>query len=94
MAGSKAPFWIWSTEDPQRRPLFARQAGNEVVISDRHAHTIPLPLTEDGDAAAAAEQLAALSSRGIKLRTRALTTTLFARLVLSDLFLHGIGGAK
>ena len=28
------------------------------------------------------------------MRTRALTTTLFARLVLSDLFLHGIGGAK
>ena len=39
-------------------------------------------------------RLAELSSRGIKLRTRALTTTLFARLVLSDMFLHGIGGAK
>jgi hypothetical protein len=90
----EAPFWIWTSEDSQRRPLYARQAGNAVVISDRHAHTISLPLTEDGDATAAAEQLAALSSRGIKLRTRALTTTLFARLVLSDLFLHGIGGAK
>ncbi len=90
----EAPFWIWTPDDPQRRPLFARRAGNEVVIGDRHAHTIALPLTEDGDLASAAEQLAALSSRGIKLRTRALTTTLFARLVLSDLFLHGIGGAK
>ena len=39
-------------------------------------------------------KLRALSSRGIKLRTRALSTTLFARLVLSDMFLHGIGGAK
>jgi hypothetical protein len=90
----EAPFWIWTSEEPQRRPLFARQSGNEVVISDRHAHTISLPLTADGDPTAAAQQLAALSSRGIKLRTRALTTTLFARLVLSDLFLHGIGGAK
>ena len=24
----EAPFWIWSTEDPQRRPLFARQIGD------------------------------------------------------------------
>jgi hypothetical protein len=31
---------------------------------------------------------------GVKLRTRALSTTLFARLMLGDLFLHGIGGAK
>ena len=29
-----------------------------------------------------------------KVRTRALTTTLFARLFLGDLFIHGIGGAK
>ncbi len=28
-----------------------------------------------------------------KIRTRALTTTLFARLFLSDLFIHGLGGA-
>ena len=38
--------------------------------------------------------LAELPRRGIKLRSRALTTTLMARLILGDLFLHGIGGAK
>ena len=43
---------------------------------------------------AAVDQLLSLAERGIKIRTRALTTTLFARLILSDLFLHGIGGAK
>jgi hypothetical protein len=90
----EAPFWIWSTEDPERRPLFARQTGGRVIVTDRRANSIELPLGEDGDPTLAAEQLAALSSRGIKLRTRALTTTLFARLVISDLFLHGIGGAK
>ena len=31
---------------------------------------------------------------GVKIRSRALITTLWARLVLGDLFLHGIGGAK
>jgi hypothetical protein len=30
----------------------------------------------------------------MKIRSRALITTLWARLVLGDLFLHGIGGAK
>ena len=28
------------------------------------------------------------------MRTRALATTLFARLLLADVFIHGIGGAK
>ena len=32
--------------------------------------------------------------QGVKIRSRALITTLWARLALSDLFLHGIGGAK
>ena len=30
----------------------------------------------------------------MKVRSRALTNTLFARLFLSDLFIHGIGGGK
>jgi hypothetical protein len=90
----EAPFWIWTSEDPERRPLFVRQSGNEVVFTDRRSHTIALPLGPERDPSAAVEQLAGLSSRGIKVRTRALTTTLFARLVLSDVFLHGIGGAK
>ena len=90
----EAPFWIWTADDPVRRPLFARKAGGGIEISDRNRHTIALPISQDGDPALAAEQLRELSSRGIKVRTRALTTTIFARLVLSDMFLHGIGGAK
>jgi hypothetical protein len=90
----EAPFWIWSSDDPRRQPLFAQQRGRELVISDRGERKITLTLSADGDAAVAAEQLRALAKRGIKIRTRALSTTLFARLVLGDLFLHGIGGAK
>jgi hypothetical protein len=90
----EAPFWIWSTDDPERRPVFAKQSGDTIVVTDRHKQQFTLSLSADCDASAAAEQLVDLSAHGIKLRTRALTTTLFARLVLSDLFLHGIGGAK
>ena len=51
-------------------------------------------ITPEGDATAAVEQMAALSAQGIRLRTRALITTMAARLLLGDLFIHGIGGAK
>ena len=43
---------------------------------------------------ASVEKLQELARQGIKIRTRALATTLFARLVLGDIFVHGIGGAK
>jgi hypothetical protein len=38
--------------------------------------------------------MSAAEIQGIKIRPRALITTMYARLVLSDLFIHGIGGAK
>jgi hypothetical protein len=38
--------------------------------------------------------MAELPQRGIRIRTRATITTMFARLFLGDLFIHGIGGAK
>jgi len=41
-----------------------------------------------------AERLAELRQRGYKVRTRALTTTLFARVVLGDTFIHGTGGGN
>jgi hypothetical protein len=53
-----------------------------------------LSLSPECDLDRAAEQLADAAACGIKIRTRALATTLFARLMLGDVFLHGIGGAK
>jgi hypothetical protein len=90
----EAPFWIWDRDHPRRRRLFVRQRGDEIVLSDRHGLERSLALTPEGEATRAAEQLAELAASGICLRTRALVTTLFARLFLGDLFLHGIGGAK
>jgi hypothetical protein len=90
----EAPFWIWQTDNPRRRRLFARASGEELLLTDRKGLELRLPLTAEGDAARAVEQFAALADRGIKIRTRALVTTMFARLFLGDLFLHGIGGAK
>jgi hypothetical protein len=91
----EAPLWVWSNDDPARRRLFARRVSSrEVELTDRGVWRRRLPLPETGDAGGAVERLLQLPGEGIKLRTRALTTTLYARLFLTDLFLHGIGGAK
>jgi hypothetical protein len=90
----EAPFWIWSSNSPKRRRLFVQQSGEELLLSDRSRIHVRLPLSADRDAQAAVNHLASLSRRGIKLRTRALITTMFARVVLGDLFVHGIGGSK
>ncbi len=90
----EAPFWIWTTTHPRRRPLFAAFRRGRVIVSDGESLEIELPVTAEGDGAAAVERLCALESSGVKVRSRALTTTLWARLALSDLFVHGIGGAK
>jgi hypothetical protein len=90
----EAPFWIWTADDPQRRRLFARHGRNTVVLSDRQALEIDLPLSPDANAARAVERLAEISQKGVKIRPRALLTTLWARLALADVFIHGIGGAK
>lgn len=92
----EAPFWIWRDSAPRRRPLMIRQ--NEATMDLKVAgETEPfgsLPLTRDREACCAVEELARIAEQGVRIRTRALTTTMFARLLLGDLFLHGIGGAK
>jgi len=89
----EAPFWIWHAGDRQRMRLMVRLHGGQIELSD--GRTI-LGAFSQGPAglAAGVETLQTLESQGIKLRTRALTTTLFSRLYFADLFLHGVGGAK
>ena len=90
----EAPFWVWSDKAPRRRPLFVKHLANQTLLSNRDDLEIALPLSADRKADQAVDRLSELASKGIKLRSRALITTLWARLVLGDLFIHGIGGAK
>ncbi|MEZ6147957.1 MAG: hypothetical protein R3B91_21510 [Planctomycetaceae bacterium] len=91
---SEAPFWVWRRGEHVRRAVYARQQDHTLTLSDGTDEFARLPLTPEMDACCAVEELKKLPARGIRLRTRALTTTLFARMCLSDLFVHGIGGAK
>jgi hypothetical protein len=90
----EAPLWAWTAEQPQRRRLFVRRQGREIVVSDRVGQELCFKLDVDGDATDAVCDLMNWARKGMKIRSRALITTLWARLALSDLFLHGIGGAK
>ena len=93
----EAPFWAWRpSRKPRRRALLARRRGPtvELRIAGEDEILASLPLSPDGEACCAVERLRDLAARSVRLRTRALTTTMFARLFLGDLFIHGIGGAK
>jgi hypothetical protein len=90
----EAPFWVWRQGDSVRSRVFARQEGREIALSDGKAEFARVRLAPDCEACCAVEVLRKLPEQGIRFRARALTTTLFSRLCLADLFVHGIGGAK
>lgn len=86
----ETPFWLWTTSDPTRRGVYVRRVENQLEITDRNQLSAVLSTNPS----LAVEQFAELERHGVKFRTRALATTLFARLLLADVFIHGIGGAK
>jgi hypothetical protein len=88
----EAPFWLWSERDPRRRRLFVRRIPTGLECTDRAQLVCRWTIDRDGDGSDGADQLANWSQKGVRLRPRALLTTLYARLLLADLFLHGIGG--
>lgn len=90
----EAPLWIWSIDQPQRRPVFVHKTADKLVLSDRQGLNVEVPLAAGQATEESVTAWHTAKSRGIKLRPRALVTTMYARLLLSDLFLHGIGGAK
>ena len=90
----EAPFWMWSDKSPERLPVFARYVGDAIELTDRHKLRLSLNLDSDQDAGSAVQQLKQFAQNGIRIRPRALLTTMYLRLFLCDLFVHGVGGAK
>jgi hypothetical protein len=90
----QAPFWVWSTADATRRAVFVRREAATLLVSDLHSFEQALPPADNGDYSAAVNELGRWEASGLKLRSRALITTMFVRLAIADLFIHGIGGAK
>jgi hypothetical protein len=86
----EAPFWVWRADAPRRVKLFACRTDGGIVLraGERELGRVPA----DGNAFPSA--WARLVADGWKVRPRALTLTLFARLGFADGFIHGIGGGK
>lgn len=86
----EAPFWLWTREDPRRGRMFVFRHADRLEVTDRDRMRFELPLSGER----AVDALRKQSEAGVRVRPRALVTTMFARLLLADLFVHGIGGGK
>jgi hypothetical protein len=89
------PFWLYFEGDLHRRRLFVRRVGDSIEVNDgqKAIGKFAAGDSEEGSESRIAEMRQLLCC-GVRLRSRALATTLFSRLLLADLFIHGIGGAK
>lgn len=91
----EVPFWIDSLGDAPRRHRGAveRRDGKLFLHSPYEDAAIELDAAKDADVAC--EELRAFLLRNqLRIGPRALTLTLFMRLFVADVFVHGIGGGR
>jgi hypothetical protein len=80
----ETPFWV--VREGRRMDVFAAREGDRVRL-----RTAATPLA---DVPAGVAGVAAVGDAGIRLRPKALMLTMFARLCLGDVFIHGVGGGR
>jgi hypothetical protein len=90
----EAPFWAWRAGGKKRGRLLVRPTEHGLALRVGTEPWPELPASTVQDGTALVHEWQGLERRGFKVRSRALTNTLFARLLLADLFVHGIGGGK
>lgn len=86
----EVPFWAWSSDQPRRQHVFLWRNGGSLQLKTNASGLGELKATHVEELA---EQLQA-GLDGWKIRPRALMTTAYFRLLLADLFIHGVGGGK
>jgi hypothetical protein len=90
----EVPWWLWSRDDPRRRRVFANAATpGTLTLSDMETLRVELPIAADTSPSKWVDALSRMEEHALRLRPRAIITTLVARLLVSDAFVHGIGGA-
>jgi len=87
----EVPFWIWREGDQRRKIFILREEGGNFLYNDFYGKIL---LTEEDGFKSLSSLKASLKERRLKIRPKALLLTLFNRLFISDLFIHGLGGAK
>jgi hypothetical protein len=88
----EAPWWCHRRGSCRRDPLWIKVSNSAIELSNRDdwQWSLEPPANQES----AIEQWTEISNSGMLLRPRALLTTMYARLILSDLFIHGTGGAR
>ena len=90
----EVPWWIWSRDDPRRRRVFANAStSGMLVLSDMETLRVELPISPETSPSKWVDALSRMEEHALRLRPRAIITTLVARLLVADVFVHGIGGA-
>lgn len=86
------PFWHYvympETASWQRKRIFAEYGENEIRIYFEGNGEINFRTKNNG------EEIDAIRKNNIKIRPKAIILTLFNRMFVSDIFIHGIGGAR
>jgi hypothetical protein len=81
---TEMPFWI--LHGGRRADLFAARADGQLVLGSAAGCLATIPAGPAG--------VEALAASGVALRPKAITLTMFVRLCLGDLFIHGVGGGR
>jgi len=90
----ETPLWVYRPRGPRRR-LFVRSGGDRIELLVDDETIVEFAVEGAGRWEQLANQLASwCAADSWRIRPRALTLTLWARLLMCDLFIHGIGGAQ
>lgn len=87
----EVPVWAYGPEERRQR-VFVRRSADRIELFAEDASIGVVSARDLADPTRA--QAALTAARRKVLRPRALSLTLWARLLASDIFIHGIGGAK
>jgi len=87
----ETPFWIWKEGDQRRKIYVLKEDEGNYLYSDSYGKIF---LIEKDGLKSLFSLKTLLKDRGLKIRPKALLLTLYNRLFISDLFIHGLGGAK
>ncbi|MDR4508053.1 MAG: hypothetical protein MRJ65_07415 [Candidatus Brocadiaceae bacterium] len=85
------PFWVWQSGGERKKCYVLRD--NE-CLKITNTEDVFITLNKRDDVSRNISYLQCLMKSEVKFRPRAITTTMFSRLFFSDIFIHGIGGAK
>jgi hypothetical protein len=88
---TEVPFWIWKEGDQRKKIFILKEEEVNYLYNDSYGKIF---LIEKEGSKSLSSLKALLKEQELKIRPKALLLTLYNRLFISDLFIHGLGGAK